>query len=253
MQPADIARAVNAPLGNVEQGWPPLLAALDWQGINTHATRVAMAATVSVETGVTEDGKNMTFLPVREIGGQFARYAPWYGRGFIQCTWQDNYAHYGPLLDPPQNLLANPDILLQLVPSAQMAALFFKEHNIPALAAAGNWTGVRVAINGGTNGLAVFLQYVSALQAIPDVTAPPVTKIAISGALKTGPNHTCPGAVGPDHTKPVTPPVGTVVTFCPDPSPGQWHGKETTPNWAHIQLTGSPAHGWYLRADLATS
>jgi hypothetical protein len=30
-----------------------------------------------------------------ELGGASASYAPWYGRGFLQLTWEDNYRHYG--------------------------------------------------------------------------------------------------------------------------------------------------------------
>lgn len=30
-----------------------------------------------------------------EIGGSKTRYAPWYGRGFVQLTWKTNYDKYG--------------------------------------------------------------------------------------------------------------------------------------------------------------
>lgn len=30
-----------------------------------------------------------------ELGGSGTAYAPWYGRGFLQLTWEDNYRHYG--------------------------------------------------------------------------------------------------------------------------------------------------------------
>jgi predicted chitinase len=30
-----------------------------------------------------------------ELGGSGTAYAPWYGRGLLQLTWEDNYRHYG--------------------------------------------------------------------------------------------------------------------------------------------------------------
>lgn len=30
-----------------------------------------------------------------ELGGSGTRYAPWYGRGFLQLTWETNYRNYG--------------------------------------------------------------------------------------------------------------------------------------------------------------
>lgn len=30
-----------------------------------------------------------------ELGGAGTRYAPWYGRGFLQLTWEENYRNYG--------------------------------------------------------------------------------------------------------------------------------------------------------------
>lgn len=32
-----------------------------------------------------------TMQPIREIGGPRKRYAPWYGRGYVQLTWKYNY------------------------------------------------------------------------------------------------------------------------------------------------------------------
>lgn len=32
-----------------------------------------------------------TMAPISEYGGQNTRYAPWYGRGHVQLTWEDNY------------------------------------------------------------------------------------------------------------------------------------------------------------------
>lgn len=32
-----------------------------------------------------------TMQPIEEYGGRSARYAPWYGRGYVQLTWEENY------------------------------------------------------------------------------------------------------------------------------------------------------------------
>ena len=32
-----------------------------------------------------------TMQPIEEYGGWNTNYAPWYGRGFVQLTWEDNY------------------------------------------------------------------------------------------------------------------------------------------------------------------
>lgn len=33
-----------------------------------------------------------TMQPIEEYGGSSARYAPWYGRGHVQLTWEENYS-----------------------------------------------------------------------------------------------------------------------------------------------------------------
>lgn len=64
-------------------------------------------ATVKWETG-------HTFQPVREKGGESARYAPFYGRGLVQITWAANYAKFG--------IEATPDKALEW--STALAILF---------------------------------------------------------------------------------------------------------------------------------
>ena len=239
--PEQIATAVNAPLANVQASWPALLSALNWQHINDHATRVALAATVAVETGVTEGGINRTFLPVAELGGASAWYAPWYGRGFIQCTLQSNYAEYGPLLSPPLDLLANPDLMLQTQPSAHFAALYFVQRGIPALARAGNWIGVREAVNGGTNGLQAFLNYVTALENVPggESIEGDIYHVVTAGALKQQPNHTCPAAIGPDHKPVMTALHQTVIAT----------GRQQD-GWIEVTIPGTPIHGWLPQGSI---
>ena len=51
-----------------------------------------------------------TMQPIREVGGSRVRYAPWYGRGFVQLTWQANYAKASKFVGV--DLIANPDLAL---------------------------------------------------------------------------------------------------------------------------------------------
>lgn len=39
------------------------------------------------------------------------RYYPWYGRGYVQLTWQDNYKRAGQILG--KNFITNPDIVMK--------------------------------------------------------------------------------------------------------------------------------------------
>jgi len=57
-----------------------------------------------------------TFQPVREYGStsylQSKPYYPWYGRGYVQLTWQDNYKKQDTKLCLNGALMADPDLAL---------------------------------------------------------------------------------------------------------------------------------------------
>lgn len=53
-----------------------------------------------------------TMQPIREIGGFRTRYAPYYGRGFVQLTWKANYLKAGKAVGV--DLVASPDRALEL-------------------------------------------------------------------------------------------------------------------------------------------
>lgn len=78
-------------------------------GLNTQIAYVL--ATTQWET-------NQTFQPVREAywlsddwRKRNLRYYPFYGRGYVQITWKNNYEKYAELLDV--DLVSNPDIAMQ--------------------------------------------------------------------------------------------------------------------------------------------
>ena len=73
------------------------------------------------------------------------------GRGWIQLTGRHNYRLYGRLLGLP--LEAQPDLAAQPAVAARIAATYWTQRNLNALADAGDFEGITRRINGGTNGL----------------------------------------------------------------------------------------------------
>jgi putative chitinase len=53
-----------------------------------------------------------TMQPIAEYGGKSARYAPYYGRGFVQLTWEANYAKAGKIVGV--DLVKSPDRAMEL-------------------------------------------------------------------------------------------------------------------------------------------
>lgn len=98
------------------------------------------------------------FRTTREYGGASARYAPYYGRGFIQVTWADNYRAFGRwchardlvpngdwFMSPNQDRLADPKW-------AWLGAVWYfttHRHGLVALANKGDNVKVGRAINRG--------------------------------------------------------------------------------------------------------
>ena len=173
-----IAATLGAPLVNVERYWPALAAALDELAINDRLTTIAALATIGVEVGA--------FEPINEIGGPTyfeSMYGPgtpagtqlgntqpgdgarYHGRGFIQLTGRGNYTRYGQRIGV--DLEGNPDLALEPDTSARVLAAYFLDHGIPTRAGAGDWAGVRRAINGGMNGWIKFAGLVAALEQLP--------------------------------------------------------------------------------------
>lgn len=80
------------------------------QGLTLPAQIAYVLATVEHET-------NSTFKPVREAYWmpewyrKRFRYYPYYGRGYVQLTWEYNYRRYADLLGI--DLVGNPDLAMQ--------------------------------------------------------------------------------------------------------------------------------------------
>lgn len=79
-----------------------------------------MLATVKHECGE-------KFKPVNEWGGTQCRYAPYYGRGYVQLTWDYNYKNMGERLGLGDSLLKDPELVLQPDISYRIMSLGMRE------------------------------------------------------------------------------------------------------------------------------
>lgn len=167
VSPETVAAILQCSLGDAKTYLPGVLQALHDKGILDKLTLIAALATIRVETGgfrpIQEYGGSTYFTQMYEgredLGnthaGDGARY---HGRGFIQVTGRANYRKYGQQLGV--NLEGNPDLALDPKISAQILASYFYDHEIDLTAHASDWQEVRRRVNGGYNGLDVFLAYV---------------------------------------------------------------------------------------------
>jgi murein DD-endopeptidase MepM/ murein hydrolase activator NlpD len=176
-----IAAATQCPIDAVKDHHPRLVEQLEHCKLNDRAVQMAMIGTTAIESA-------STYAPVREAfwlseawRRANLRYYPYYGRGFIQLTWESNYRTYGPKVaelwgagpDPTFDLVANPEHALNPDIAAAVAALYFRDHGredgvgIPEAAAKGDWREVRRLVQGGTAGLERLETIVAALSAIP--------------------------------------------------------------------------------------
>lgn len=71
----------------------------DRQLLTLSSQKAYVLATVEHET-------DRTFKPIDEYGGSKTRYSPYWGRGYVQLTWQSNYQKYSQLLGV--DLVKNP-------------------------------------------------------------------------------------------------------------------------------------------------
>jgi len=74
------------------------------QGVTVRNQICYMMATIQHETAG-------TYKPIAEYGGKNRRYAPYYGRGYVQLTHKFNYEKYSTLLG--KNFVDNPDEVME--------------------------------------------------------------------------------------------------------------------------------------------
>ncbi|MBW4514576.1 MAG: M23 family metallopeptidase [Timaviella obliquedivisa GSE-PSE-MK23-08B] len=138
----------DANRGDVEKNLPYILKAMAANGLTSKNQLVGIVATFYVET-------LPKFVPRSEIEGGSAPYAPYYGRGYFQLTWDYNYKSMGDLLGI--DLVNNPDKANEPEIAAQVAILYWMGKHNPDQrcvepADAGDWHEVRRRINGSATG-----------------------------------------------------------------------------------------------------
>jgi len=126
------------------------------------AAGLGLKAQIAYVLATAEWETNHTFKPVREaywVRNAEAwrkanlRYWPYYGRGYVQLTWKDNYDHYGRILG--LDLVTNPDQALNHYGSLFVLVQGFKTgaftgHKLGEYvnAAGANFKAARYCING---------------------------------------------------------------------------------------------------------
>lgn len=94
-----------------------------------------------------------------EYGGRNKRYAPWYGRGLIQTTWEGNYISFYEWaveqdLNPPEFFTpSGREAVAQFDWAFLCAIWYWNTHKLNKLADADDVRAITKAINGGYNGL----------------------------------------------------------------------------------------------------
>ena len=154
---------------------PAVLEALAAEGLSDTPMTLMALATIRAETE--------SFRPISEHqskynttpgGHPFDRYdnradlgnrgAPdgerFRGRGFVQLTGRDNYTRYSRALFGDDRLVENPKLANHPDVAARLLARFLKdkERRIRAALAAGDLAAARRLVNGGTHGLARFME-----------------------------------------------------------------------------------------------
>jgi putative chitinase len=170
MLPNATQRTINKNYGLVLKG----LASL---GIADPTMELYGFATINVETG--------SFEPIPEWGRGGGRYrtptGDYYGRGFIQLTWESNYRAAGEAIGI--DLINNPDLALRPDIAAKIFAWYLAEGNhqerIRNALKVGDLAAARAVVNGGTNGLQGFSDSyntgLKAVQALHHPDAAPAT------------------------------------------------------------------------------
>lgn len=113
-----------------------------------------------------------SFKTTREYGGSKTRYAPYFGRGIIQTTWEENYNKFDDWLTvrgfEHPNFKAKSNIdKVALFPWAFLSAVaYWDRNNLNRFADADDTNGLTKAINGGYNGLEDRKQYLAKAKAV---------------------------------------------------------------------------------------
>lgn len=131
----------------------------DQLGINTPLRKAHFIAQIAHESA--------HFNTTREYGGSKTRYAPWYGRGLIQTTWEANYADFTKWckekgIDSPNFATAEHRDKVAMFPWALLSAVcYWDRHDLNELADKDDIRAITKKINGGYNGLPDRIKYLN--------------------------------------------------------------------------------------------
>lgn len=157
----EIATVTQAPLLSVQNNWPLLYDAMIRYDVLSRDVARGILGTVAVETA-------HTFEPVREAfwldenwRAANLRYYPYYGRGFVQLTWQSNYEAFGNRIGV--DVVDSPDMVMEPKIAALAMLDYFVNHNVIAAANEQNWPEVRRLVQGAYAGLDTLEQVVNDL------------------------------------------------------------------------------------------
>jgi putative chitinase len=163
------------PIANIKASLPVLLASMSAANLVDKTMLLMAVATIRAETeGFLPLDEGQSRFNTSPGGHPFDLYdsrkdlgntaapdgADFKGRGFIQLTGRSNYALYGPKLNPPIDLVGNPEIANSPRVAADLLSLFLadRELQIKDAIAHGNMQAARRLVNGGVNGLDRFTQ-----------------------------------------------------------------------------------------------
>lgn len=96
------------------------------------------------------------FCSLVEYGGASARYAPYYGRGCIQLTWEDNYRGFGQwlhdlgVLSDPEAFVNDPGLAAEWPYPWLTAIYYFVRHIDAGYWRSSNWNAISGLINAGS-------------------------------------------------------------------------------------------------------
>lgn len=173
--PELLSKILKAPLQNVKAILPSLHKSMELWGLTSRHSAIAIYATISTETSrwelIREQGSKEYFKKTygkyyNELGPEDESGLPKYrGASILQLTWPENFLAYSKAAKIAEGKKAynNPNILLKPDVAADSLCHFFVINNVYKAAADKDWEKVRRIINGGTNGLDVFIKHVKAL------------------------------------------------------------------------------------------
>jgi hypothetical protein len=157
----EVAAATNCPESTVAANWPAIHQELERRNIGSRNVCAAVLGTIAVETA-------HTFAPVQEAfwlddAWRYAnlRYAPYWGRGYVQLTWDYNYKTYGEALGV--DLLNQADRAMEPDVAAATLAEYFVRARVAEAAEQQNWREVRRRVQGGSAGLDELIAVVNRL------------------------------------------------------------------------------------------